>query len=145
MLAHLPIGPMAPGARLERVAALTRAAKATQHPAYIQSVFAWMAASGLARWFSENQHMVNFFLTNVPGPAVPLYVLGGRIREVLPITGLQGNITVMFAALSYCGRLSLVVNADPARWTDIDLFMAAMAQTWCQLSESALAPVAALG
>jgi len=38
--------------------------------------------------------MVNFFVSNVPGPQVPLYVLGARIEDVIPVIGLAGNLTL---------------------------------------------------
>jgi diacylglycerol O-acyltransferase / wax synthase len=73
--------------------------------------------------------MINFIVTNVPGPPVPLYVAGARIDEVMPLIGTAGNVTVVFAALSYCGRISLVVNADAASCPDIDVLADGMEQT----------------
>ena len=62
-------------------------------------------------------------MSNVPGPPVPLYLLGARLENVMPVIGLAGNITLMFAALSYCGRLSLVVNADRPAYPDLDVLV----------------------
>jgi len=55
---------------------------------------AWLAAAGLVRQFTERRRMVNFFVSNVPGPQVPLYVLGARIEDVIPVIGLAGNLTL---------------------------------------------------
>jgi len=89
----------------------------------------WVAATGLSQEFVKRQRMINFIVTNVPGPPTPLYVAGARIDDVMPLVGTAGNLTLVFAALSYCGRISLVVNADAASCPDIDVLAAAMEQT----------------
>ena len=132
LLVRLPAGEADAVRRLERIAANTRGAKAEQHPAYINGVFSWLAATRLAVLLAQHQRMVNFFVTNVPGPRVPLYLLGARVEEVIPILGLAGNVTLMFAALTYCGRLNLLVSADAAHWTDseADVLAAGMQHAW---------------
>ena len=82
--------------------------------------------------------MVNFFVTNVPGPSSPLYVLGAKIDDVAPILGLAGNVTLMFAALSYCGRLNVVVTANAFACPDIERLAAGMAQAWESLSRASI-------
>jgi diacylglycerol O-acyltransferase / wax synthase len=134
MVVALPTGEPDSIELLKRIAASTRAAKIDQHPAYAESLFAWLAAAGLLRQFAERQRMVNFFVSNVPGPQIPLYVLGARIEDVMPIIGLAGNLTLAFGALSYCGRLSVLVNADVVTCPDIDVLAAAMERTWKELA-----------
>lgn len=134
LLVRLPAGETDAIRRLERVAASTRAAKAEQHPAYINGLFSWLAASRLAVPMARRQRFVNFFVTNVPGPSVPLYVLGARIDDVVPVLGLAGNVTVMFAALSYCGRLNVLVSADAAACPDVDVLAAGMQRAWNELT-----------
>lgn len=134
MLVALPAGEPDSIERLKRIAASTRAAKVGQHPAYVEGLFAWLAAAGLVRRFAERQRMVNFFVSNVPGPQVPLYLLGARIEDVMPIIGLAGNLTLAFGGLSYCGRLSVLVNADAVTCIDIDVLSAAMKRTWAELA-----------
>jgi diacylglycerol O-acyltransferase len=134
LLIHLPVGEANAIRRLERIAAATQAAKREQRPAYINGLFGWLAATGLARPIINRQRMVNFFVTNVPGPRMPLYVLGARIDDVMPIPVLAGNVTLVFAALSYCGRLNLLVNADAVACPDIDALTAGMTQAWMELA-----------
>jgi diacylglycerol O-acyltransferase / wax synthase len=123
----LPAGERDPVRRLEAVAASSRSAKAEQRRAAAQGVFSMLGASSLlVRWLTEQQRWVNFFVSNVPGPPVPLYLLGARIGEVMPVIGLAGNMTLVFAALSYCGRLNLVVNADADAYPDLDVLVAGM-------------------
>lgn len=134
LLVRLPVYEADAVRRLERVAVATRSAKAEQHPAYINSVFAWLAAAGLAVPLARRQRMVNFFVTNVPGPRVPLYMLGARIEDLMPILGLAGNVTLMFAALSYRGRLNVLAAADAAAYPDIAVLAAGMRRTWEELA-----------
>jgi hypothetical protein len=77
--------------------------------------------------------MINFFVTNVPGPRAPLFVLGARIEDVMPITLLAGNVTLVFAALSYCERLNLLVAADATACPDIDTLVSGMTKAWLEL------------
>jgi diacylglycerol O-acyltransferase len=133
----LPLDEPDPGRHLERIAASSRSARARQHPASGQALFGWLAATGLARRLTERQRVANFFVTNVPGPPVALYVLGARVEDVMPVIGLAGNLTLAFGALSYCGRLSLLVNADAAACPDVDVLAAGMGRRWAELVRTA--------
>ncbi len=130
LLVRLPAGEANAIRRLERIAANTRAAKAEQHPAYINGLFSWLAATRLALPLARRQRFVNFFVTNVPGPNIPLYILGARIDDAMPILGLAGNVTIMFAALSYCGRLNVLMSADAHACPDIDALAGGMRRAW---------------
>jgi len=134
IVVSLPVGEPHPVTRLERIAAATAAAKAAQHPAYVQGLMGCMAAWGLAVPFARRQRMINLFVTNVPGPRDPLHLLGARIERIMPVTGLAGNVTLAFAALSYRGRLELVVDADAATCADVDVLVAGMATAWRELA-----------
>jgi diacylglycerol O-acyltransferase / wax synthase len=136
LLVRLPAGEADPIQRLERITATTHSAKVEQHPTYINGLFSWLAATRLAVPLARHQRFVNFFVTNVPGPSVPLYVLGARIDEVVPVLSLAGNITMMFAALSYCGRLNLLVSADAAACPDVNVLAAGMQRAWDELTRS---------
>jgi diacylglycerol O-acyltransferase / wax synthase len=138
LLVRLPISEANAIHRLERIAISMQAAKREQRPAYINGLFGWLAAMGLALPIIDRQRMVNFFVTNVPGPSNPLYVLGAKIDDVAPILGLAGNVTLMFAALSYCGHLNVAVAASATACPDIDTLAAGMAQTWASLTRRAI-------
>jgi diacylglycerol O-acyltransferase len=135
----LPLGERDELRRLDLVAAATRAAKAAQHPTYAPSFIARLAASGLARPLIARQRLVNIFVTNVPGPPVPIYVLGSPIVDVMPISPLSGNVTVTFGAFSYCGRLVVVVVAD-AGWDDLDVLVSGLRRAWTELEADAGLP-----
>lgn len=133
LLVHLPADEADALRRLERITAATQAAKKEQRPAYINGLMGWLAAAGLARPIINRQHMINFFVTNVPGPRAPLFVLGATIEDVMPITLLAGNVTLVFAALSYCEHLNLLVAADATACPDIDTLVLGMTQAWQEL------------
>jgi diacylglycerol O-acyltransferase / wax synthase len=135
LLVRLPAGEADAVQRLERIAANTRSAKAEQHPAYINGLFSWLAATRLALPMARRQRFVNFFVTNVPGPSVPLYILGARVDDIVPVLGLAGNVTIMFAALSYCGRLTVLMSADVASYSDgeADILAVGMQHAWEEL------------
>jgi diacylglycerol O-acyltransferase / wax synthase len=129
----LPTAERNPVRRLELIAASTRAAKAQQRPASVEGLMAWLTWAGLSRRFIERQRMINFIVTNIPGPPMPLFALGARIEDVMPIVGPGGNVTMVFAALSYCGRLNLLVDADATACPDVDVLADGMRRTWEEL------------
>jgi diacylglycerol O-acyltransferase / wax synthase len=69
----------------------------------------------------------------VPGPPVPLYFLGARIEEVLPIIGPGGNVTLMLSAFSYCDRLNLLLDVRASAYPDMDVLVGGMKRSWEQL------------
>ena len=68
------------------------------HAAFARSLFA--------------TRLFNVTVTNVPGPQLPLYALGARMREVWPLVPLAADHTVGVAIISYDGRLFFGVVAD---------------------------------
>jgi diacylglycerol O-acyltransferase / wax synthase len=136
-LVRLPIGEPTALGRLMRIAAVTQAARAEQHPGYLSDLLGIGAAVGLARPFLARQRMANIFVTNVPGPPMPLYFLGAQIEEAMPIIGPAGNVTLMFAALSYCGRLTLLLTASAAAYPDLDTLVVGLKRSWEDLLGSA--------
>ncbi|MCV2393606.1 WS/DGAT domain-containing protein [Actinotalea sp. M2MS4P-6] len=104
------------GDRLHSVAADSRRRKTSARgasAALLGPAFRLLAATGLFQWFVDRQRMVTTFLTNLRGPA-EVHLGGVRVRALVPIGILAGNVTVAFAALSYAGRLGVTVVSDPA-------------------------------
>ena len=54
----------------------------------------------------------NMVVTNVPGPQVPMYLLGARMLEAYPHVPLADRLGLGIALLSYDGRLDWGFNAD---------------------------------
>lgn len=70
----------------------------------------------------QHQPFFNLIVTNVPGPPVPLYVLGAKLLEAFPVVPLGGNQSLAVAALSYEGQLNLGILSDPATCPDVEVF-----------------------
>jgi diacylglycerol O-acyltransferase len=126
LMMRLPIGEADSGRRLELIAASSRIAKSEQHASSIQALMDWLGAAGLAQRYVATQRMVNVMATNVPGPPVPLYFLGSKIEDLIPIIGTAGNVTIVFVALSYNGRLNVAVIADADANPDIHVLIGGM-------------------
>ncbi|MCA9663962.1 MAG: wax ester/triacylglycerol synthase family O-acyltransferase [Myxococcales bacterium] len=54
----------------------------------------------------------NLVVTNVPGPQVPLYLLGARMTETYPLVPLYQNHALGIALFSYAGKIYWGFNAD---------------------------------
>lgn len=123
MVVRLPISALRPAERLRAVAGAERTSKG-HHQALatdlvLTSLDAWLPAFlSAATPLVHHQLFVNLVVTNVPGPDVPLYALGGRMLEAIPLLPLAGNLSVSVAALSYAGQLTLGILADPVTCPD---------------------------
>jgi len=58
------------------------------------------------------QRSVNTVTTNVPGPQIPLYALGRRVRKLYPYVPLAGQVRVGVAIFSYDGLVTFGVTGD---------------------------------
>ena len=103
------------------------------HIGQATGLIASLGILGLARPFIAHQNLVNLFVSNVPGPTRPIYVLGSKVLDAFPFTVLAGNVPVSFVAFSYAGRLNLVAQADPTAVPDVDVIGRGMACAWARL------------
>ena len=58
------------------------------------------------------QQSLNTVTTNVPGPQVPMYLLGRRMTELFPYIPLGADIRITIGVASYAGRLTCGVTGD---------------------------------
>jgi len=140
MVLPLPISETDPHRRLDTIIATTRRVKSEQRPAAILGFLTAVAATPIGRSFATRQRSTNVLVTNVTGPPVPMYLLGARILDVLPIIQLMGNIGLTLCAFSYAGQISLVVTADAAAFPDLDELMAGMERDWHELAPGPVEP-----
>jgi diacylglycerol O-acyltransferase len=134
IIVPLPVEEHDARARLAQIAEATVRAKVRQRGAIPQTLMVVLAITGLTRFFTRRQHLVNVLATNLAGPQFPLYVAGARLEDAIPIPPIAGNVTASFAALSYDGQLKVTVHADGAAWPDLDVLMRGIESTWRQLS-----------
>ena len=127
-------------ARITRTAQITRERKSRARgasAALFVPAFLLLARTGLLRWFTSHQRIVQTFLTNLRGPQDPLTFGGAAVRAIIPIPSTTGNVTVTFAASSYAGTLRITVLSDPARMPDAPALAAALRR---ELSAALAAP-----
>lgn len=65
----------------------------------------------------------NLVVTNVPGPQVPLYLLGAHMLEIYPVVPLAEGLGLGIALFSYEGRLHWGLNADYELVPDLERFI----------------------
>ena len=87
--------------------------------------------------------LFNMIVTNVPGPQLPLYVLGRELEEVFPVAFLPENHALAVAIMSYNGKVGFGLLADYDSMEDIDVLAegldAALAELEAPATESAAA------
>ncbi|MBS1845155.1 MAG: DUF1298 domain-containing protein, partial [Actinobacteria bacterium] len=64
--------------------------------------------------------LFNLLVTNVPGPQIPLYVLGRELEEVFPVAFLPQNHALAIAIMSYNGKIGFGLLADYDSMEDIN-------------------------
>ena len=140
LLVKLPVGSGDAERTLATISAQTRRQK-EQHQELVADA-ALRALEPLPRsalaalaWLVEHQPFFNLIVTNVPGPAIPLYALGARMLEAFPLVPLVGNQGLGVAALSYMNQLNLGVLADPVVCPDVDAFCDGVDETFRLLVE----------
>jgi WS/DGAT/MGAT family acyltransferase len=62
----------------------------------------------------------NLFVSNVPGPQIPLYMNGARLTHQFGMAPLAHNHGLFIAVPSYDGRISFCITSDRAIMPDID-------------------------
>jgi diacylglycerol O-acyltransferase / wax synthase len=117
MVVRLPIEERDPARRLELTIAETRRAKASQQARgmlALEELSDWTFTSVLSAFaqLTTLSRPYNLVVTNVPGPAFPVYVSGCRMTACYPLVPLFANQALGVALFSYDGRLHWGFNAD---------------------------------
>jgi diacylglycerol O-acyltransferase len=79
------------------------------------------------------QRRVNVYVANVPGPPVPLYLIGTPLREVFAVVPIMGNAGLGLGVLSYAGQLNVTTIANRDGLPDLDAFLDGMRRSLAQL------------
>lgn len=118
--------------------AAARAVAARTQTASVEPILrAWLGRFGFVRKAMANQQYINLSETYLPGPPVPIDVLGARVADLVPIAPLSGNLGLSFVALSYARRLVITIRADAGRFPDLDLLTGGMRRAWAGLAMAA--------
>jgi WS/DGAT/MGAT family acyltransferase len=117
MIAHLPLAEADPWARLQAVVELTGELKASGQSGagdLMGQAVELLPPQLLAPLFrlASRSSVANIILTNVPGPRVPVYLLGARQLETYPVVPILANQGLGIALMSYDDGLFWGFNAD---------------------------------
>lgn len=101
----------------------------------------WMTRFGVR--LASGLHPYHLIVTNVPGPPMPLYLLGAPLVELYPHLPLFAHQGLGVAALSYGGKIGFGLIADYERVSELealaDSFTAAFAEL--QVASGTAAPM----
>ena len=134
MAVPLPVGESRPAWLLRRIAGETAVRKRRPRGLFFSGVLAAPLVQRTMVRLIDRQRLVNLFVTDVPGPPVPLYLAGARLLEVFPVFPVQGNVTVGVGALSYDGQLNLGIVADADACPDVQVFADGLRETLDRLT-----------
>ena len=77
--------------------------------------------------------LFNLIVTNIPGPQMPLYVLGRQLHDLFPIAFLPEDHALAIAIMSYNGGLDFGLLGDYDALPDIDLIAEGIAESLAEL------------
>jgi len=129
MIVPLPLAEVDPLERLLRVNRISRKCKASGQSLGMETLTGVMEISDtlthLLTGIAARSQAVNLVVTNVPGPPIPLYLLGAQLIDIYPVVPLAKNQALGVATFSYNGSLYWGFNSDWDRVPDLhDLALA---------------------
>jgi WS/DGAT/MGAT family acyltransferase len=139
MIAALPVGERDPLKRLRAVSRVMGDLKQSRQALgadVLTSVSEWTAPTlvSIAMRLAFKQRASNLVVTNVPGPQIPLYLLGARMSEAFPVVPLFEGQGLGIALFSYAGGLYFGFNADWDLFPDLHEFVRALADAFGELA-----------
>lgn len=136
MVVELPLGPMSPVQRLQRISGAMGDLKRSRQAVAAQSLvqladFAPATLHTLAMRLipvERPQWVVNMIVTNVPGPQVPLYTGGAMLEDIWPFVPVYHSLGLNIALTSYNGEVFIGLQADRDLVPDVEAFAAAIGE-----------------
>ncbi|MBW2507942.1 MAG: wax ester/triacylglycerol synthase family O-acyltransferase [Deltaproteobacteria bacterium] len=129
LLADLPVSEPDPTERLKKVIAITTQLKKESNQTGGAELIEEIADLTTKRIVSElykaamQLRTYNLVITNVPGPPIPLYLLGAQMTAIYPMVPLMRNQNLGIALFSYNGGLHWGFNADWESFPDVHEFV----------------------
>jgi diacylglycerol O-acyltransferase / wax synthase len=81
--------------------------------------------------------LFNLIVTNIPGPQMPLYVLGRQLQDLFPVAFLPDNHALAIAIMSYNGGIDFGLLADYDALPDIELLAEGIDEALADLLDAA--------
>ena len=115
---QLPLDEPAAAARLARVRAATAAFKRANRPAGTEAVLGTLgllpdSLRGVAARAVASPRIYNLTISNVPGPPVPLYMLGAELLEAHPVVPIAERHALSVGIFTHLEKLHFGLYADP--------------------------------
>ena len=141
----LPVSEPDPVRALAKISTITARLKETNEALgaeVLTRVSEWTGSTllNLGSQLAKNTLTFNTVVTNVPGPQVPLYLLGSRMDEAYPVVPLFVNQGLGIALFSYDGRLQWGIIGDWDLMPDIEAFARYLMESFRELGERAERP-----
>lgn len=125
MNAPLPVGITDPRARLARVREAMehlKSSKQAEGAKVLTSLENALPPAMLARAsrLGFSSRLYNLLVTNVPGPQIPIYLLGSQLEELVPLAFLAPEHTLAIGIMSYHGHVTYGLIADADNVPDLE-------------------------
>jgi hypothetical protein len=131
MFTQLPIATSDPAERMRVVSEAMRGLKKSGQAVGADTIAAVQELApptilAQASRLQFSSRLYNLLLSNVPGPQVPVYVLGRELVSFVPVAFLSPDKRIAVAIVSYNGRAAISVIADRDHVHDLDDLTAAV-------------------
>jgi WS/DGAT/MGAT family acyltransferase len=145
MRGPLPVYIDDPVARLQRVSRAMEGLKQSKQALGAEVIsrfndFAPPTLLAQAARINFSTRLFNLVVTNVPGPQVPLYVLGRELEDCFPVGFLPPNQALFVAIMSYNGGVNFGLLADYDSMDDVDLIATGIESSIAELVAAASEP-----
>ena len=140
----LPISEPDPKRQIELIHEMTEELKETNQAIGIQMMLQiqeWTPSTLLSLGAQSMSGPINTIVTNVPGPQVPLYFHGARLRAIYPAVPLMEGMGLGIALTSYAGTMGIGFNADPDIVPDLERFVFRFKQALENVAAAANTPL----
>ena len=142
MWAPLPVGNDDPRAVLADISEAMRGLKESGQAVGAQALtsladFAPPTIMSQAARLQSRQRFFNLVVTNVPGPQIPLYLLGRHLQAFYPVVPLAHHQALGIAIMSYDGRLGFGLLGDYDAMPDLEQLAADLETAIAALSRAA--------
>ena len=142
MRAPLPVYIEDPVARLETVTEAMQGLKQSKQALGAEVIsrfndFAPPTLLAQAARINFSTRLFNAVVTNVPGPQVPLYVLGRELEDCFPVGFLPPHQALFIAIMSYNGGINFGLLADYDSMHDLDVIAEGIERSIAELVEAA--------
>jgi diacylglycerol O-acyltransferase len=142
VMAPLPVGCQDPAACMQTITRSMGRVKDSGQAVGAQALteltgFAPPTIMSQAARLVVRQRLFNLVVTNVPGPQIPLYMMGRRMIEMFPMVPLAPNQALGVAIMSYNGRINFGLVGDYDVMADLEQLAADFRESLEELARAA--------